>query len=105
MNGTILRSEVIKQLDTGEPFDLVFVTADRNRGTGGDLIEVKQWIKKSTPQPVGVVGTPTTVGRKKVQARPGAAIAIFNPISKNIHPITVHFKLMQFFNNQRILNG
>ena len=33
MEDVILRSEVMKLADTGEHFDMSFVTADRRRGT------------------------------------------------------------------------
>jgi hypothetical protein len=42
---TILRSEAMREIDSGVSFDLVFITADRRRGTGGELIEVKDWQK------------------------------------------------------------
>src|SRR5687767_11044912 len=43
---TILRHEVLKELDTGEPFDdMVFITADRRRGTGGKIKRVNNWVK------------------------------------------------------------
>lgn len=36
-------------MDSDEPFSMTFVTADRRRGTGGEIISVKNWVKASTP--------------------------------------------------------
>lgn len=43
-------------MDSGEPFSMTFITADRRRGTGGEIVSVKNWIKASTPVE-GVVKT------------------------------------------------
>lgn len=41
-------------MDSGEPFSMTFVAADRRRGTGGDIVSVKNWVKVSKT-PDGVV--------------------------------------------------
>lgn len=107
MEETILRSEVIKQMDAGDRFDLVFVTADRKRGTGGSLVTVKGWQK--------VIGEPYKPGKKKIhpvatngrnpQHRENKTINIHNPMNRDYHITTVHVLLMQLFNGKRITNG
>ena len=42
---TILRSDVLKLIESGEPFSMEFVTADRRRDTDGRLINVENWVK------------------------------------------------------------
>lgn len=32
-------------MDGGEPFSMTFVTADRKKGTGGEIIRVANWVK------------------------------------------------------------
>lgn len=104
----ILRSKALAAIDSGEPFTMEFVTADRKRGTGGQLIEVKGWQK--------------IIGEAADEIRPGGhrkkgdplrnpnhrqhkTINIHNPANPRMHPISVHIRLMQVFNGQRILNG
>jgi hypothetical protein len=77
--------DVIKAIESGEPFTLIFVTADRRRGTGGELITLENWCKKAPGT------TPKTV-------------RLFNPDNAETHPITVHHKLIQFFNGKRVIN-
>jgi hypothetical protein len=57
MEATILRSEVLRQMDTGAAFTLQFITADRKRGTGGELIKVENWTKMTgIPAEEGIPG-------------------------------------------------
>lgn len=42
---TITLTEVIKHLNTGNPCNIIYVTADRRRGTGGSLEALKGWVK------------------------------------------------------------
>jgi hypothetical protein len=112
MESTILRSAVIKQMDTGEPFDLVFVTLDENRDTGGDLITVQGYRKKkgepaATAAPGQVRKTGDLTPSKDPERKKKKTITIFNPDpdARGQHPIGVHPPLFQYFNNKRILNG
>lgn len=107
MEPTILRHEVLQEMDSGRPFDLVFITADRKRGTGGKLVTVKGWAK--------IIGDHNAIVRRpgefrKVNAvkknpnhREHKTINIFNPSNDMDHSISVHWRLMQFFNGKRIL--
>jgi hypothetical protein len=112
METTILRSQVLQDMDRGERFDLVFVTCDRKRGTGGDLVTCMQW-QKINGDPVQT-GTPGVKRRKEigtgfVKRNPhhqvNKTINIFNPASRKIHPISIHIRLIQYYNNKRVLNG
>jgi len=99
----------MKLIDEGDPFDLVFVTADRRRGTGGELISVTQWTKMDSDAPIEILP-----GRYRKKARAmiknpnhwaNKTFNIWSPINKLNHPHKVHFRLMQFFNGKRIING
>lgn len=105
MNATILRSEVLKQMDSGEPFTMEFVKADRKRGTGGELVEVRNWVKKTNgineARPLQKRSAGKLVGyRGRIKV-----VNIHNPFNKIAHPMGVHLLLMQTFNGKRIING
>jgi hypothetical protein len=108
MEATILRSEVLRQLDTGEPFSMEFVTADRKRGTGGDLISIKDW-QKIKGEAVAAEVKPGEHKRKDVVRDPRhfqhKTVNLFNPHNPRQHPISVHLRLIQFFNGKRVING
>lgn len=106
MEETVLRSEVLRQMNSGIAFNLEFVKADRRRGTGGQLVKVSGWQKVLAPLPEKAEA-PTA--RKAHHARgvyrPGKTILIYNPQHRGGHPTPVHLRLMQFFNGKRITNG
>ena len=102
----IPRYQVMKAIDSEEPFDLVFITADKRRGTGGKIKEVKNWAKLSA------AGEDRLPGQYKVTAaiksrNPGhfqhRTINIYNPNNPAEHPLKVHWRLMVFFNGKRII--
>jgi hypothetical protein len=104
---TILRSEVLKLVDTGASFDMEFVTADRRRGTGGKLIELKAWQKK-----IGQPVEDTIPGQHIRRTKPKdpnhykhGTINVFNPANKAVHPHKVHVPLIQTFNGKKVVNG
>lgn len=110
MEATILRSDVMRQLDGGEPFTMEFVTADRKRGTGGELVKVVGWEK--------ICGIPAEEARpgktrrsfpsdpiRNPNHRINKTVNIFNPHSNRAHPISVHVRLIQTFNDKRVING
>ena len=101
-NDIILRSEVLRQMDTGEPFHLEFVTADRKRGTGGELVKVINWTKQKKDP---VQERKTALSHNSGRSRPSKTFIISNPHNKIQHPISVHVRLLQFFNGKRIING
>jgi hypothetical protein len=106
VNATILRSEVLKQLDTGEPFQMEFVTADRKRGTGGEVIKVENWAKhKGTAVNERKPGNPSPLGGNRRGPNSIKVVNIHNPFNRIAHPIAVHLLLILTFNGKRVLNG
>lgn len=111
MDATILRSDVLKILDNGEPFEMELVTADRKRGTGGDLIELRGWQKiVGDRQPAGNnskfnIQNSTLAPTRNPNHRTHKTINLHNPNNPRLHPITAHIRLIQFFNGKRVLNG
>jgi len=109
MEDVVLRSDVMKELATGDHFSMIFVTADRKRGTGGELIEVRDWQKMDTDAPVhkmpGRIRKTISAMKKNPNHWVNKTINIFNPNNNHVHPHKVHFRLIQFFNGKRVLNG
>jgi hypothetical protein len=107
MEETILRDEVLRLIDSGDPFDLVFITADRRRGTGGSIKRVENWLKikgeaaeANLPGVFKQVKDPVTRNPYHLQNK---TFNIYNPANPGDHPIKVHWRLMIFFNQKRIL--
>lgn len=103
---TINRWDALAEIDKGHPFDLVFSTADRKRGTGGEIKEVKKWVKfKGDEVPENVPGQL----RKDInrvtnpQHSKWKTFNIYQPNRPAIHPYKVHWRLMHFFNGKRII--
>lgn len=104
MEATILRSEVLRQLDGGEPFhSLEFVKCDRKRGTGGELVKLTGWAKMTTDPLPEVRKTDGSLAISKRKTK--KVVNLFNPQNRMHHPIGVHLLLMLTFNGKRILNG
>jgi hypothetical protein len=102
----IQRYEVMKAIDSGEPFDLTFITADRRRGTGGKPKEVKGWAKLSAADEERLPGQ-YRASKAVLLRDPGhfqhRTINIYNPNNPAEHPQKVHWRLMVFFNGKRII--
>lgn len=104
----ILRSEAMKLVLSGQPFDMEFVTADRRRGTGGELKSVKKWMKLREDLPNEKI--PGSFAPKYRRERDSnnwgnRTLRIFDPADRSQHPITVHFRLIISFNQKTVLNG
>lgn len=105
MDATILRSEVLKKINTGDPFDLEFVTANRHTGKGGEVIKVQQWAKVpgsavEEKRPGSFAKTTSTSTQRETKT-----ILLHNPQNRATHPIPVHIRLITFYNDKRIING
>lgn len=116
MEQTILRSEVYALINSGEPFDMVFVTCHRKKGTGGDLYVCNGWMalhareinntaKRDSP------ADPDTSGddlNERLSKDPNhgenGTVNVFNPANPGYHPVCVHYDLIQFFNGKRVIN-
>lgn len=109
MEETILRSEVLKQADSGEPFDMVIVSCDRKRGTGGELITVKGWQKLQKEEVAAKMPGQLRKTARAIVRNPNhwvnKTLNIYNPNNRARHPLKVHFRLIQFFNGKRVING
>lgn len=109
MEETILRSQVLKEADSGDPFDMVIVSCDRKRGTGGELITVRGWQKLGTEDAARRMPSGNRKTAMAMVRNPNhwvnKTINIFNPNNRALHPIKVHFRLIQFFNGKRVTNG
>lgn len=102
----ILRSDILKIMDTGDPFDLVFCTCDRQKGTGGEVIEVKQWVKVTGEQ---LRKSGSRIIRKKAEKlyrdpdhQRNKTINIRDLRNPN-RVRKVHIRLIGFFNNKRVI--
>lgn len=106
MEQTITRYEALKLIETGEPFDLVFITADRRRGTGGQIKRVKGWLKvmrNSDDAPSGVGNLSKAMQSRDPRHFEHRTFNIFNPSNPADHAHKVHWRLMAFFNGKRIV--
>lgn len=108
MEQTINRWDVLQAMDAGQPFDLIFITADRRRGTGGEVRTVTNYVKYK-----GQTISPRTMKRGSFTDKNTAVknpshsihktVNIYNPHDSRLHPYTVHWRLMCFFNGKRIV--
>lgn len=109
MEAIITRSEAMKIIDSGEFFDLEFVTADVRRGTGGDYISVKNWEKLSGEPAEEAIPGEKKFKKKLLTKDPNhdrhKTFLVYNPSNRSEHPIKVHFRLIQYLNGKRIING
>jgi hypothetical protein len=114
MEQTILRSQVFQELQKNEPFDMVWITADRRRGTGGEIISAEGWMIVSKETMEGEKNRKRMNKRnalnteKKDSKDPdhvtNGTVNVFNPANSGIHPHKVHYDLIQFFNGRRVIN-
>lgn len=81
-----------------------FVTADRKRGTGGELIKVENWAKHKGTAVQERLPAKTANGKLKT-ANSIKVVNIHNPFNRIAHPIAVHLLLILTFNGKRVLNG
>lgn len=106
MTGTILRSEAMKIIHSGVPFSAEIVTADRRRGTGGDLLTVKNWMKVNKENAIaGDIGINLGDTVRDPNHHLHKTVNIFNPANRKHHPTKLHFRLLVTFNGKRVLNG
>ncbi len=95
-------------VDSGQLINISFVTADRRRGTGGKLIEVKQWakVKEQTPDQnahPGQMHTPKRDLARDPNHGLHKTFNISNPQNHSIHIHKVHYRLMVTLNGKTII--
>lgn len=107
MEETILRSDAMKIIDSGQLINIAFVTADRRRGTGGKYIELKQWAKvKETPNTdahPGQLATPRRDLIKDPNHGLHKTFNICNPQNPAVHIHKVHYRLIHMLNGKRVV--
>lgn len=110
-SGYIQLKDVLEQMDQldalnkGVPFDIKFVTCDRNRGTGGDILEIKGGRKCSTLTKEGEI-----VYSKEVSSSPTGKSknpnhylhATRNILLPNGQIRTCHIRLIIEFNGKKV---
>lgn len=113
MDATILRSDVYKLIHSGEAFDMQFVTCNRKKGTGGDLITAEGWMVLNARETSDVKGetdeyeeadTPLGDGGKDPNHEENGTVNVFNPANPGYHPVKVHYDLITTFNGKRVIN-
>lgn len=104
---TIMRWDVIQQLDTGDVFDITWITMDRRRGTGGEIRKKTNWAKvrgvvaeervpgKGSAAPVAVSRNPHHAQHKTIN--------IFNPSDPRDPVAKIHWRLITHFNGARVI--
>jgi hypothetical protein len=107
MSETILRSEAWKLIDSGQPFNLGFVTADRRRGTGGEYKEVTGYRKvQKDPLPEVKSGKPFRIA-DKLKTNPNHGVHkttnIYDPRDPRKHITKIHYRLFDRFNGKTVL--
>jgi hypothetical protein len=95
--------EVIQQIDTGEPFNMTYVTADRKKGTGGQIRHCKNWVRcdlATMPEPVLRRNKVYEVARDP-RHQEHKTKNIMNPATRDIRK--VHIRLITEFNGRRVV--
>jgi hypothetical protein len=121
MEQTILRSQVFQELQKNKPFDMVWVTCDRRRGTGGKLISAEGWMVVSDEVIEGEKNR-KRMGSKadklkdervknsesRIEKDPNhpdnGTVNVFNPENSGLHIYKVHYDLILVFNEKRVIN-
>jgi len=94
-------------MDSGDLFDLSFITADRRRGIGGDYKEVKGYRKvqrESIPDTKpGKLHRPKRELKRDPNHGAHKTINIYDPGNPNIHIYKVHYRLFDRFNGKTVI--
>lgn len=105
----ILRSMVVKEILSGEPVSMEFITAHRRKGTGGRWISLENWVKvdySNDSEPAHQPNTGDKIIRKKDPDHiKNGTLHMINPGNKAQHIVPVHIALIQTFNGKKVING
>lgn len=102
---TITLKEVLEQMDSGNPFEIGFFTADKKRGTGGEFKLVKKAFKSQylTPEQQ-IAAAPTQPGaRRRCNPRHFQNSTRNIVRASNQDTLTVHIRLIRRFNGKTVL--
>lgn len=104
MELTITRQEVLKIMNRNEIFDIEYCTADKKRGTGGDLVaynravkHTKQELPKKQLEKLEATQPLLRSANKKYHS----IINIYLPQIREIR--TLHIRLITAFNGKRVI--
>jgi hypothetical protein len=106
MDETILRSEAWRIIDSGQSFNLEVVSGDLRRKTGGKYYRLTGWTKrKGEPAEEAMPGEKRLKAAKDPGHHKNKTCVIYNPHNREVHPMTIHWRLIQYLNRKRIING
>jgi hypothetical protein len=104
MSPVIELYEVINHIDSGMPFTMTYITADRRKGTGGQLKQCTNWVR------CDLATMPEVVLRKnrihyEMEKNPNhpdhKTKNIMNPATRDIRK--VHIRLITEFQGKRVV--
>ncbi len=101
---TIELTEVIDHMEALMPFDITYVTADKKRGTGGDIKQCRGWVKcdlSSQPEPILRKNKISYAEAKDPNHRLHKTRNIMNPVTREIRKL--HLRLIVEFNGKRVV--
>ena len=101
---TMLFADMLDEIDSGRPFDMTFVKADRRRGTGGEVVRVSNWVKcnEETHDPAYISMPQTSGVGKKPNHHMHKTKNIMNLRNTNVKR-KVHVRLICTLNGKTIL--
>jgi hypothetical protein len=95
---------VLEYMDTGQSFNITYVTADEKRGTGGKIIRYEGWQKcnlETIPEVILRRNKVFELGKKIRKEGSAKNRLIINPATHDIR--TVHIRLICEFNGKRVI--
>jgi len=100
--GFISLEKTLEGIDSGAPFDLVHVTFDRTRGTGGEIKERKKWTKANfNALPEVVLRKAGIKDKRNPNHSDHRTRNIYNPATREIKKI--YIRLICSFNGKSVL--
>lgn len=100
-------TEVLTEMDsTAEPFSITFCTADRQRGTGGEVVTLEGCVQTGAPEkvkgakPASALATAPAVGKGKPCHRANQTRNV--TILSSGKTRKVHIRLIMEFNGQKV---
>ena len=101
---TIDLTTVIDHIDSHMPFDIAYVTADKKRGTGGQIKQHKGWVKCDLSSQPEMVLRKNKIFMAEVRSpnhQDHKTKNIMNPVTREIRKL--HLRLICVFNNKRVV--
>jgi hypothetical protein len=104
MQETMDLTQVIDHLDAHAPFSMTYVTADKKRGTGGEIKKVDGWVKCNLGDMPEQILRKNRIHFSEVRdPKHGVHKTrnIMNPVTRDIRK--VHLRLIVEFNGKRVV--